>query len=81
VTQIVSDIAWDMDVHVVASADVYVCTSDVIHTHLRTYQRGVMRIRTGFRLAARRVAGLLRMIRMAGMLRMVRMASLRLGLT
>jgi hypothetical protein len=80
-THIVSDIAGDMDIQVVASADIYVCTSNVIHIHLRAYQRGVMGIRTWFRLAARRMAGLLRMIRLAGMLRMVGMASLRLGLT
>jgi hypothetical protein len=80
-THIVSDIAGDMDIQVVASADIYVCTSNVIHIHLRAHQRGVMGIRTWFRLAARRMAGLLRMIRMAGMLRMFGMASLRLGLT
>jgi hypothetical protein len=81
VTHIVSDIAGDMNVQVVTSADIYFCTSDVIHAHLRTQQRGVMCIGTGFRLTARRVARLLRMIRMAWMLRMFRMATLRLGLT
>jgi hypothetical protein len=64
-----------------ASANIYICTNDVIHVQLGAHQRGVMGIRTWFRLAARRMAGLLRMIRMAGMLRVFRMTSLRLGLT
>jgi hypothetical protein len=70
-----------MDIQVWTSADIHVCTSNMVHAHLRAHQGGVMRISARFRLIARRVAGLLGMIRMGGMLRMFRMASLRIGVT
>jgi hypothetical protein len=59
-----------MDVQVVTSADIHVCTSDMIYAHLRAHQGGMMSISAWFRLIARRMTGLIRMIRMGGMLRM-----------